>query len=91
MNKLGNNVTMSHVYKKTSSLAKPDCFWGLTRNRLDQLKNEGEYYVRFDYPQGSIVLTDQQIDLLLADKSVASDGDYKIKWNDLTKLIAKLF
>ncbi|WMJ77551.1 MULTISPECIES: hypothetical protein [unclassified Sedimentibacter] len=78
---LGKNVTQANVYRKVSNLSKP--FWGLTKNRIDQLDKEGyDYYVRLDYPAGSIVLTSDQVKTLVSKKVVAKDGDYKITLSD---------
>jgi len=78
---LGKNVTQANIYRKVSNLNNP--FWGLTKNRLDQLENDGcDYYVRLDYPNGSIVLTSNEVKALISKKSVAQDGDYKITLSD---------
>lgn len=79
---LGKNVHQVNMYRKISNLPQP--FWGVTANRINQLNNEPiDYYVQFDYPGGSIVLTSSQLNNLLKNKSVAQDGDYKIVLSDL--------
>jgi len=78
---LGKNVTQANIYRKVSNLDKP--FWGLTKNRLDQLDKEpNDYYVRLDYPGGSIVLTSDEVKTLVSNKQVAQDGDYKMTLSD---------
>lgn len=80
----GNNVFPANIYRKISTLDKP--FWGLTKNRLDQLDADShDYYVQFDYPSGSIVLTSDQVQQLLSGKKPAYDGDFKIVMSDLAR------
>lgn len=87
MSNLGKNVKDAKIYTKISNLEPP--FWGITQNRLKQLKDEKDFYVRFDYPKGSIVLTSDQIEELIKDKNVAQDGDYKIVLKDLKEILNK--
>lgn len=78
---LGKNVSQANIYHKVSSLSKP--FWGLTKNRIDQLEKEpNDYYVRLEHPNGSIVLTSGEVKALISKKQVAQDGDYKITLSD---------
>lgn len=88
MSDLGKNITNAKIYTKISNLEQP--FWGMTKNRLEQLKQEEDFYVRFDYPKGSIVLTSEQIEELIKDKNVAQDGDYKIVLKDLKDILNKI-
>ena len=51
---LGKNVSKENIYRKISNIEPP--FWGLTKNRIEQLEAEEEdFYVRFDYNGGSIL------------------------------------
>lgn len=81
----GKNVRSVNVYHKVSNLKKP--FWGLTKNRLDQLKKApNDYCVVLEHLGGKIILTSQAVDNLIKTKKVANDGDYKIKMRDLDNL-----
>ncbi len=89
---MGRNISEARVYTKRSSLPAPKAFWGLTLNRLNQLKECGEeFYVRFDFPNGSFVLSKEQVQCLLAEKEVAGDGDYKITYSELKTFMASLY
>jgi hypothetical protein len=89
MENFGTNITDVKVYSKVSNIEPP--FWGITENRIKQLKSSGvNFYVRFDYPKGSITLTSEQVDELLKGKKVAGDGDYKIVLEDLKKIFCKI-
>ena len=86
MGNLGNNVSVANVYTKISNMDKP--FWGLTKNRINQLiAEELDFYIRFNYMDGSITLTSTQVETLLKNKKVASDGDYKINLDDLKRIV----
>lgn len=86
MGKFGTNVFQVNIYKKVSNLDEP--FWGLTKNRLDQLAADAQdYCVQFDYPDGSIVLTSAQVSQLVKNKNVATDGDYKISLSDIEQVL----
>ena len=86
MSDLGKNVSKQHVYRKVSTLKVP--FWGITKNRLEQLDADDlDYSVQFDYPDGSIVLTSEQVKDMISGKKVADDGDYKISLNDIEKVL----
>ena len=86
---LGKNVSKTNTYEKKSNLSTP--FWGLTKNRLDQLDAEPEdYNVRLDYPNGHITLSSQQVKDLLSNKKVAGDGDYKVNSEDIIEYLKKL-
>lgn len=83
---LGKNVTLANIYCKTSNLPKP--FWGLTKNRLDQLKVAGkDYYVILKYRGGQIILTSDKVDKLISKKNAANDGDYKIHFSDVKEFV----
>lgn len=89
MSSLGKNITSNNVYKKISNIEKAP-FWGLTKNRIEQLFEQKEdlnkdFYIRLDSLNGSITLNSDQVAELLKDKQPASDGDYKILKKDLEK------
>lgn len=87
--RLGKNVTLANIYCKTSNLPKP--FWGLTKNRLNQLRIAGkDYYVILKYRGGKIILTSDDVDELISKKNAAKDGDYKITFSDVKKFDKKI-
>ncbi len=88
--KMGNNIslvidpsgTSFYLYRKVSNANPP--FWGITKNRIDQLNSAAyDYKVQFDFFEKSIILTSKQIKDITSNKNVAGDGDYKIKLADL--------
>lgn len=90
---LGKNVTTKefHVYSKISRSNRP--FWGLTKNRLDQLdqafRQQGiDYMIELiSTATGTkFLLTSRQTKAMLRKKFPANDGDYKLTMKDMKAL-----
>lgn len=79
----GNVV--KNLYIKISKLKKP--FWGLTNNRIIELQNQ---LVDYDVILISLneirVISSQNIRMLIQTLNIASDGDYKLNYNDIKNI-----
>ncbi|EQC0811977.1 hypothetical protein ACY2EZ_002778 [Listeria innocua] len=79
---LSSNVRQALIYHKNSNLVDP--WWGIYHNQLRELEENGvDYYVRFNYPGGTITLTGDQIKAIVTKKNIAMDGAYKIVLRDI--------
>ena len=76
-----------NYYEKTYNGQINRPFWGLTYNVLNKLKKDKlSYYVKLVWiGQGGIIINETELKKILKDKALASDGEYKIQYNDLNK------